>query len=336
MHRDLVERNGWFTDEQYREGITLAQVSPGPLAAQLCFYLGYVQGGVGGAAVSGAAFVLPSFLMVVALGWMYVRAGGSSTIRAVFYGVGAAVTALILRAAWRLLRRTVGTDWLLGVLAGAVAVATVVTGREPVLLIIAAGLITWVVRAPPRWLTSLATLREAGSALLLLQLAGFFVYAGTFVFGSGLAIVPFLRSGLVVQRHWLTEAQFLDAVAVALITPGPVVITAGFVGYLVSGLAGAVAAVAGTFLPCFVITVALAPHVARYGRSRVLGTIASGVTAGAMGALAGAVVLIGRQAVHDVPTALIAGAALAAGTLALKLPEPLVIGAAGVAGLLMS
>jgi len=273
--------------------------------------------------------------MVVALGWMYVRAGGTPMIRSVFYGVGAAVTALILRAAWRLLRRTIGTDWLLGVMALGVAVVTVLSGREPVLLIIAAGVILWLVRVPPSWLRRVGAAPEAASLLLLAQLTGFFVYAGTFVFGSGLAIVPFLRSGLVVQRHWLSEAQFLDAVAVALITPGPVVITAGFVGYLVAGLTGAIAAAAGTFLPCFVITVALAPHVARYGRSPVLGAIASGVTAGAMGALAGAVVLIGRQAVHDIPTALIAGAALAVGVLAPRVPEPLVIGVAGVAGLLV-
>ena len=308
MHRDLVERDRLFTDEQYNQGITLAQLSPGPLAAQLCFYLGYVQGGFRGAAACAAAFILPSFLMVLAIGWAYARHGASPAIRLVFYFVGAAVTGIIARAAWRLLKRTTGSDWLLGGTAATLAVATILTGREPVLLILAAGLILWIVRAPPRWL-SRSRVNEAASLLLLIQIVAFFTYAGAFVFGSGLAIVPFLHGGLVVERHWLTEAQFIDGVAVALITPGPVVITSGFIGYLVAGVAGAVAAAGATFLPCFAITVLLAPHVERYGRSPALVAIASGVTAGAMGALAGAVVLIGVQTVRDVPTAAIAAAA---------------------------
>lgn len=308
MHRDLVERSGLFTEEQYNRGITLAQLSPGPLAAQLCFYLGYVGGGLRGAAACAAAFILPSFLMVLALGWAYVRHGASPAIRVVFYFVGAAVTGIIARAAWRLLKRTTRSDWLLGGTVVTLAATTILTGREPVLLILAAGLILWIVRAPPRWL-SRSRVNEAASLLLLVQIVAFFVYAGAFVFGSGLAILPFLHGGLVVERHWLTEAQFIDAVAVALITPGPVVITSGFIGYLVAGVAGAVAAAAATFLPCFAITVLLAPHVERYGRSRALVAIASGVTAGAVGALAGAVVLIGGQTIRDLPTAAIAVAA---------------------------
>lgn len=335
MHRDLVETAGGVTEDEYRQGMTLAQLSPGPLAAQLCFYLGYVKGGVRGAALCATAFVVPSFLMVLALGWAYTRYGGSPAIRAVFYGVGAAVTGLIARGAFRLLWRTVGADLLLGIAAAALAVVTAVTGRESVVLILLAGLVVWVVRAPPRWLHRPGA-HEGASLLLIIQIVAFFTYAGSFVFGSGLAIVPFLHGGLVIERQWLTESQFIDAVAVALITPGPVVITSGFIGYLVAGVGGAFAAAGATFLPCFVITVLLAPHVERWGRSKSLAAVAAGVTAGAVGALAGAVVLIGFQTVRDIPTAGIAITVLSATMLWPRLPEPLVIVAAAILGLLLA
>ena len=287
----------------------LAQVSPGPLAAQLCFYLAYVAGGWSGAALSAAGFVLPSFVMVLWIGWAYVRYGGLPQIRAVFNGVGAAVTGLLVYSGWRLIRKTVAGDWLLQSLLVITALVTVGTGTEPVVLIVAAGVTAWLVRAPPAWLRRRGVVADGGSILLLLQIAGFFTYAGAFVFGSGLAIVPFLHGGLVVTRGWLDETRFLDAVAVALITPGPVVITTGFIGYLLAGFSGGFVAAAATFLPCFVITLLLAPHVRRFSGSRGMLAGAAGITAAATGALAGAVVLIGRQAIHDPLTG---GVALAA------------------------
>jgi len=239
MHHDLVETRRWITEDEYREGVALAQLSPGPLAAQLCFYLGFIRGGVSGAVLSGVAFVGPSFLMVLALGWAYSRYGGLPWMQAVFYGVGASVIGLISRSAYGLAKKTIGRDLLLWGILIVVAVATAITGREIVSLIIAGGALVWLVRAPPEVLRRRGTVAEAGSAILLLQILGFFAYAGSFVFGSGLAIVPFLHGGVVLEHHWLTERQFLDAVAVALITPGPVVITTGFIGYIVAGLAGA-------------------------------------------------------------------------------------------------
>src|SRR3954449_4097588 len=218
MHRDLVETRGWITEEEYREGLALAQLSPGPLAAQLCFYLGYIRGGVTGAMWSGLAFVAPSFLIVVALGWAYLRYGGLFWMQAVFYGVAASVIGLIAKSAYGLSRKTMGRDPLLWGILSVVAVATAITGRESVSLIVAGGVVVWLGRGPAPVLRREGTAGEGASVILLLHILGFFAYAGSFVFGSGLAIVPFLHGGVVLEHRWLTERQFLDAVAVAFVT----------------------------------------------------------------------------------------------------------------------
>jgi chromate transporter len=335
MHRDLVEERGWLSEVEYREGMALAQLSPGPLATQLCFYVGYVRGGWAGAAFAGAAFVLPSFLMVVALGWAYVRYGGMAWMQAVFYGVGAAVIGLISRSAWNLTRKTLGRDALLWAIALVLAATTMLTGREIPWMILVGGAVVWLWRSPPNWLRSGTSLREAGSTLLLLQLLGFFSYAGTFVFGSGLAIVPFLHGGVVQQYHWLTENQFLDAVAVAMITPGPVVITTGFIGYLVAGLPGACIAAGATFLPCFLLTVIPAPWFRRNGQQPWLKALVDGITAGAVGAILGAVVVLGRQSVRDLLTLAIAVTALAVAVKLRRVPEPVIVVVAAMMGLVI-
>ena len=333
MHRDLVEARRWITEGEYREGLALAQLSPGPLAAQLCFYIGYIRGGIAGATLSGLGFVLPSFLIVLTLGWAYVRYGGLPWMQAVFYGVGAAVIGLITRSAYGLAKKTLGRDLLLWLVFLVLAGATAATGREVVPLIVAAGFLVWVVRAPPAVLRRNGTLPEAGTALVLLQILGFFAYAGSFVFGSGLAIVPFLHGGVVLEHRWLNERQFLDAVAVALITPGPVVITTGFIGYLVAGLAGACVAAGATFLPAFLFTIIPAPYFHRYGQRPWLVAIVAGVTAAATGAIAGAVVVLARHSLVDLTTVLIAVAAFALTWLRWKIPEPLIVLAAALVGL---
>jgi chromate transporter len=349
MRRDLVEERGWLSDAEYREGLALAQMAPGPLAAQLAIYIGYVHGGAVGAAVIGVAFVLPSLVMVLLLGWAYTVFGGLNWVQAVFYGVGAAVIGLIANSAYGLLRKTLGTDRLLWGIASILAVTTIVTGREIVVLVLLAGVSVWLLRAPPAWLAR-ATARELGSGglvavavtaatgqlvtlPLLAQLLGFFSFAGAFVFGSGLAIVPFLHGGVVLDHRWLTEQQFRDAVAVALITPGPVVITTAFIGFLVGGLAGGLVAAFGTFLPCYFFTVVPAPLFRRYGQRPVLVAIVQGVTAGAVGAIAGAVVVLGRGAIVDVRTSLVAVGTLVIRRLLPRVPEPLLVLGAAVFGL---
>jgi chromate transporter len=342
MHRDLVERRGWIAESDYRDGLALAQLSPGPLAAQLAIYLGFVHYRVLGATTAGVAFVLPSFVMVVALGWAYVGYGGLAWVQAVFYAVGAAVIGIIAYSAYRLTRKTLGGAGVLWSIYLVSAIATVITETEDVRLILAGGVIVWLVRTGRRrsWLGGAPALllAPAGVAGLELDLLGrifaFFTYAGAFVFGSGLAIVPFLYGGLVKQHGWLTEQQFLDAVAVALITPGPVVITTGFIGFLLAGLPGATVASIATFLPAYLLTILPAPYFKRYGKHPGVAAFVDGVTAAAIGAISGAVVVLGRRSVTDLPTALIAAAAV----LLLwkwKVPEPLLILAATIIGLLL-
>ena len=355
MHRDLVERRKWITEAEYKEGLTLAQIMPGPLAAQLAIYLGFVHYGVLGATVVGTVFVLPSFLMVLALGWAYKQYGGLAWMQAVFYGVGASVIAIIAISATKLTHKTVGKDWLLWIIFLASAAVTIVTESELVLLFLAAGVVTWMAKAPPAWLSrNNAPLAAIGFPILaalpgeqitdgqrLWQIFLFFTKAGAFVFGSGLAIVPFLYSGVVKEYGWLNDQEFLDSVAVAMITPGPVVITVGFIGYLVAGFSGASVAAIATFLPCYLFTIIPAPYFKKYGKRPGLVAFVDGVTAAAVGAIAGAVVVLGRR------TLLVNGwqpelvkIVLFAVTLAVlvrfkKLPEPVVVLAAAAIGLVL-
>src|SRR5216684_8319208 len=255
MEKDLVEERGWIFRQDYVEGLAFSQLSPGPLAAQLAMYLGWVRAGRFGAAVVSAAFILPSFLMALGLAAAYVYFGQLSWIQGMFYGIGAAVIAIIAQSAYRLARKTLRKDLLLWLLFASIAVTTVWTGSEIVWLFVLCGVISVIVKASPAFLSKpavpsiaagfgwmLTGVQGTASTGLLWSLSFFFLKAGAFVFGSGLAIVPFLYGGVVSQFHWLTERQFLDAIAVAMITPGPVVITAGFIGYLVAGPVGALLA----------------------------------------------------------------------------------------------
>jgi chromate transporter len=346
MYRDLVEQRRWISEEDYKEGLALAQLMPGPLAAQLAIYLGYVHYRILGATVVGVSFVLPSFLMVLALGWAYVRYGGIEWMQAVFYGVGAAVIGIIAISAHKLTVKTLGKDRLLWAIYLALAAVTVVTESEVAWLFIAAGVVVWFRRAPPPWLrradlgAAMAAPLAQGSAIattfdwpLLMQIGLFFAEAGAFVFGSGLAIVPFLYGGVVTQNHWLTERQFVDAVAVAMITPGPVVITVGFIGYLIAGLPGATVAALATFLPCYLFTIVPAPYFKKYGKLPGLVAFVDGVTAAAVGAIAGAVIVLAQRSIVDVPTAALAVISAALLWRLKKLPEPVVVVAAAAIGL---
>jgi chromate transporter len=256
-------------------------------------------------------------------------------MRAAFYGVGAAVVALIGQSAARLARKTVGRDPLLIVVALTLAIATGATGKESVVMVILAGVVVAILRSLPRSWASPGVARELGSVLLLLKLAGLFAYGGALVFGSGLAVIPFLHGRLVEETHWLTESQFLDAVAVAMITPGPVVIVAGFIGFLVADFAGATVAVAATFLPAFGLTLALAPYLERIGRRSGLVAFVAGVTAAATGALAGAATLFARQALQDLPTVMIALLALGVTLLPRRIPDVVLVAAAGAVGVVL-
>ncbi len=351
MHRDLVEKRGWISEADYKEGLTLAQLMPGPLAAQLAIYLGYVDYGVVGATLVGIAFVLPSFLMVVALGAAYVAYGGLTWMQAVFYGVGAAVIGIIALSAYKLTTKSVGKDKLLWGIYLVAAIVTVVTESEIFWIFLASGVLAWLVKAPPkRWFPTsggaaivgmaqhLPTASALGSTAdwsVLSQIGVFFAEAGAFVFGSGLAIVPFLYGGVVSQFHWLTERQFVDAVAVAMITPGPVVITVGFIGYLVAGFAGAVVAALATFLPCYLLTIIPAPYFRKHGKRPAIVAFVDGCTAAAIGTITGAVIVLGKRSIIDVATVAILAATLLLLWKAKKIPEPVIVALAALAGLVI-
>src|SRR5438552_5745556 len=316
MHRDLVERRRWIHEDEYRLGVALAQIMPGPLAAQLAIALGYFQRGVLGATAVGLAFVVPSFLMVIALSIAYRRFGGLWWMQALFYGIGAAVIAIIAIAAYKLARSTNKRDPLLWAIFGVLALVTVWAQAELAEFFVLAGFVVLFTRAGPsrrqavtsvlggllvlgiiwlteRWFVNLTL----GGEHVLLQILLFFAKAGAFVFGSGLAIVPFLQQGVVQQFGWLNEHQFLDAVAVAMITPGPVVITVAFIGFLVAGLAGAIMAAIGIFLPVYLFTILPAPWFKRHRNNPQLKAFVQGATAAATGALGGAVIVLAYRAI---------------------------------------
>jgi len=355
MHRDLVERRHWITEDTYKLSLALAQIMPGPLAAQTAIAIGYFEGGVLGATLVGLGFILPSFLMVVAISLAYVAYGGLWWMQALFYGIGATVIAIIAIAAYKLARSTNKRNPLLW---GTFAVLTVVTvwaQTELAEFFILAGLIALVFQAWPGWKTGMlmvlaavalgavvwlmeAWLGQAGTGSntghVLAEILLFFTKAGAFVFGSGLAIVPFLHQGVVQQFGWLNEHQFLDAVAVAMITPGPVVITVAFIGFLVAGFAGAVMASIGIFLPVYIFTIVPAPWFKRHRDNPQLKAFVDGATAAATGAITGAVIVLGARAITDIPTAIIALVSLAV-LWRYKIGEPIIVTISGLIGLIL-
>jgi len=350
MHRDLVEERKWISEEEYKDGLALAQLAPGPLAAQLGIYLGYVHYKIVGATSCGLAFVLPSFFMVVVIGIAYKMFGGLPWMQAIFYGVGAAVVGIIIISSYKLTEKSISKfnvksitrNWLLWSFFILAAVVTIITQQEEVLIFVAAGLLYMFLKAPPKWIKK----PSVANSILLFQMgfwnyelntlgkiAWFFTKAGAFIFGSGLAIVPFLHGGVVTEYGWLTEHEFIDAVAVAMITPGPVVITVGFIGYLVAGFPGATIAALATFLPCYLFTVLPAPYFKKYGKHPSIKAFVEGITAAVVGALAGAVIVIAVRTIKDIPTALIALATIIILLRTKKVKEPAIILAAALVGL---
>jgi chromate transporter len=355
MHRDLVERRHWITEETYKLSLALAQIMPGPLAAQVAIAIGYFEGGVLGATLVGLAFILPSFLMVVGISMAYVAYGGLWWMQALFYSIGATVIAIIAIAAYKLARSTNKRDPLLWAIFVMLTAVTIWAQAELAEFFILAGLVVLFARAWPglkggllmgiggivlgsmiwlfeAWVRQTAT--TADSQDVLAQILVFFTKAGAFVFGSGLAIIPFLQQGVVQQFGWLSEHQFLDAVAVAMITPGPVVITVAFIGFLVAGFAGAVMASIGIFLPVYLFTIIPAPWFKRHRDNPQLKAFIDGATAAATGAITGAVLVLGARAIVDLPTAIIGLASLAI-LWRFKLSEPVLVTISGIVGLIL-
>jgi chromate transporter len=344
MEKELVQDRGWLSREEMRNAVAVSQSLPGPLAIQVGIFIAYLRGGFWGAWAGGWAFILPNFLIVAALGALYVYFGGLSWMTAIFYGVSPAVIALILHSCWRLAKLGM-EDRLQWVIAAACFVVTVWLQAEVAILFIISGIvgILWYGSLfrrrppPPSALLALAPFgvgtTKAASAGVLGQLLGFFLKAGSLTFGSGLVIVPFLEKGLVQQYGWLNGHEFLVAVAVGMISPGPVVITATFVGYLVAGFWGSLVSTVGIFLPSFILILAVAPILVRHRDNKYVNSFVKGAYAAAIGTILGACILLGRIAIGDWLTVLIGLGSLAV-LFRFKVSNPLLIAATALIGLI--
>jgi len=343
MERELVAERAWLSNEQMREAIAICQSLPGPLAIQVGIYISYLRGGFWGAWAGGWAFIFPNFVIVAALGALYVYLGDLQPVTAIFYGVSPAVIALILHSCYRLAKLGMD-DPVQWAIAAVCLVVTVILQAEVALLFIGAGVIGILYygnlfrRQPPIVLQLsaapvLAPLIQVTSSSTLGKLLLFFLKAGSLTFGSGLVIVPFLEQGLVQQYGWLDQRQFLIAVAVGMISPGPVVITATFVGYLVAGFWGSLVSTIGIFLPSFILVLVAAPLLAKYRANPNVQGFVKGAYAAAIGTILGACFLLGRIAIGDWLTALIGIASLAV-LFRWKVSNPLLIAATAIVGLI--
>ena len=343
MERELVGERRWLTAEQMREAIAVCQSLPGPLAIQVGIFISYLRAGFWGAWAGGWAFIAPNFLIVTAIAALYAHLGGLRLVTAIFYGVSPAVIALILHSCWRLARLGM-EDWLQWTLAAACFAITVLLQAEVAILFVGAGVVgTLYYGSLARRSASAAALAvlpaapaAAGAPVSVTSAAGklllFFLKAGALTFGSGLVIVPFLQEGVVHQYGWLGQRDFLIAVAVGMISPGPVVITATFVGYLVAGFTGALAATIGIFLPSFILVLAAAPLLARYRANPNVQGFVKGAYAAAIGTILGACVLLGKVAIGDWITVAIGLASLAA-LFRWKVNNPLLMAISATIGL---
>jgi chromate transporter len=310
MRADLVDARQWLSPQEFALGLAIAAACPGPLAYQLAVYCGFIRHGLAGAFGVGVAFAAVPFALVVAAAAAYDVWSADPYARAVFSGAAPVVTVLIARACWGLGRRTLHHAAVSWILCGAGAAITSISGREPLWLFLLAAVAgaLWLVPATaasqpakqrvesgPTLLGATALVSGSTSAGLF----GFFFKTGCLVFGSGLVIVPVLKTTLVDERGWLTSQQFLDSVTIGLISPGPVVITATFVGYIVDRFAGALAATAGMFLPAILVTVIATPWFVRNQHRPSLTGAVRGVTATVVGVLAGTIPIVAVAAVPD-------------------------------------
>jgi chromate transporter len=344
MERELVNEKGWMTKEQMREAIAVCQSLPGPLAIQVGIYAAYLRAGFWGAWAGGWAFILPNFVIVAALGALYVALGDLKPVTAIFYGVSPAVIALILHSCYRLARLGM-EDWPQWVIAAICLAVTIVVQAEVALLFIGAGVIGILYygslfrgAAPPKasvlplGIPAVTGLVPTTTPGVLGKLFLFFVKAGSLTFGSGLVIVPFLEKGLIQEYGWLDQRQFLIAVAIGMISPGPVVITATFVGYLVAGFWGSLVSTIGIFLPSFLFVLIAAPLLARHRQNPNVQGFVKGAYAAAIGTILGACFLLGKIAIGDWLTAAIGVLALAA-LFRWKISNPLLIAVTAMIGL---
>lgn len=350
MRRDLVDEYRWLGADEYDEGLAIATACPGPLAYQLGVYCGYVMHGVPGALSVAVAFSAAPFSIVVAVAALYVRFGSSWVLQGIFYGVGPIVIALIIRSCWDLGKKTLRHEWLAYTFACVACAITIVIQQELTILFLTAGalgIVLFYKPAPtgtPKTTTSksgntglfaVVPLPIAYQAVPLPNLFLFFFKTGFLVFGSGLVVVPFLKAYVVDQYHWLSNQAFLDAVAVGIVSPGPVVITATFVGYLTHGLSGAIVATAGMFAPSLIFVLIGTPILRKYRRNARLQGFIRGITVAVVGVLVGTSFLVARSSIHDWLTLALLAVALIVIWSKWRVPEQSLIGAGALVGLIV-
>ncbi|WP_083887009.1 chromate efflux transporter [Nodosilinea nodulosa] len=324
IHDEAVARRGWFTEEQFLEGVAVCEMLPGPASTQMGIYTGYLRAGQLGAMVAGLCFITPAFLIVLALSWAYFRFQGVPQIDNLFLGISPVVMAIILGFCWKLSKKAI-KDWPGAAIALSVLLLSLLFRANILLLFVLAGLVGLVVYRPRGsslrtgvWLAPLVPIIQGLPTVLatvpgdllsvssfwgldriqdyFVPLFAFFLKTGAFIFGGGLVIIPLLEAAVVNDFGWLTRSEFLDGVALGSLTPGPVVITAAFVGYKVAGVLGALVATVAIFTPSFGFIMFAAPFLLRLRQNPWVKSFLKGVMPAALGAIAAAAIPLAATA----------------------------------------
>ena len=351
MEQEFVRRRGWLSHEEFLDMLGATSLIPGPNSTEMALHIGHQRGGWKGLVVGGVCFIIPAMLIVIAAAWAYKRFGSLPEFQGIMHGIKPVVVAIILQALWRLVPTAVRSGFL--ALVGSIAVLATMLGAGPLTILFGAGIVTattaWIERdrrsdtlgaiAMPGWPGVVAMLKSAAAAAVipfsLLGLFLFFLKVGAVLYGSGYVLLAFLQTDLVDRLHWITQSQLLDAVAVGQVTPGPVFTTATFIGYLLGGMTGAVAATIAIFVPGFIYVAASRPLIPRIRRSMIAGAFLDGVNVGALALLAVVTLQLNRAALIDVVTVAIAAASVAL-LIRSRINSAWMIFAAGMIGLLLT
>ncbi|MGZ6212494.1 MAG: chromate efflux transporter [Candidatus Binataceae bacterium] len=351
MEQEFVRRRGWLSHEEFLDMLGATSLIPGPNSTEMALHIGHQRGGWKGLVVGGVCFIIPAMLIVIAAAWAYKRLASLPEFQGIMHGIKPVVVAIILQALWRLAPVAVKSGFL--ALVGSIAVLATMLGAGPLTILFGAGIVTattaWIERdrrsdtlgaiAMPGWPGIVAMLKSAAAVAVipfsLLGLFLFFLKVGAVLYGSGYVLLAFLQTDLVDRLHWITQSQLLDAVAVGQVTPGPVFTTATFIGYLLGGMTGAVAATIAIFVPGFIYVAASRPLIPRIRRSMIAGAFLDGVNVGALALLAVVTLQLSRAALIDVVTVAIAAASVAL-LIRSRINSAWMIFAAGMIGLLLT
>jgi chromate transporter len=309
MEDEVVRRRGWLSHGGFLDMISACNLLPGPNSTEMALHIGQRRAGLAGLVTAGFSFLGPAALITTALAWAYVKFGAMPQVSGVLYGIKPVMIAIVAQAIWRLGRSVLRTELLIVVTIAAIAAAF--AGLNEIILLFAAGAVTILAyrmrgTLGAALMPAMVSVKAAAAAVAPFSLSGLFLIflkIGAIMFGSGYVLLAFLQTDLVQRTHWLTQAQLLDAIAIGQITPGPLSSTATFVGYLLGGVPGAIAATAGIFLPAFCLVTISGPMLERLRRSAIAGAFLDGVNAGSLALMVEVTWELGRAAVVDATTA---------------------------------